>query len=209
MLRIESSVAAAATSLCVTLLLLNPIIAAGAECTEFKIDGTKSAAIETPAASATGQVPGSCRLRQRSGYWLPDPRCTPGSKNPDLTEEVLRNPAFRTGCVRDSATSETDKSAMYARYGVARPPDNRGVKQICELDHLVSLELGGADTLDNIWPQCGPSKVVLRERYFKVKDEVENYLARRVREGSMRLIDAQRGIANDWTQFIKEAHASD
>jgi len=73
------------------------------------------------------------------------------------------------------------------------------------LDHLISLELGGADTLDNIWPQCGPSDVTLPQRFFKEKDTVENFLAMQVRAGRMDLIDAQRGIATDWTQFLDEA----
>jgi hypothetical protein len=70
------------------------------------------------------------------------------------------------------------------------------------LDHLISLELGGADTLGNIWPQCGPSGIVLAKRYFKIKDAVENYLAVQVRSGDMPLADAQHGIATDWTQYI-------
>jgi hypothetical protein len=73
------------------------------------------------------------------------------------------------------------------------------------LDHLISLELGGADTLDNIWPQCGPSRVKLATRYFKIKDGVENYLAAKVKAGEISLQDAQRGIAADWTQYISDA----
>jgi hypothetical protein len=75
------------------------------------------------------------------------------------------------------------------------------------LDHLVSLELGGADTLDNIWPQCGPPGVKLAKRYFKIKDGVENYLAAKVKAGGISLKDAQRGIATEWTQYIPEAAA--
>jgi hypothetical protein len=70
---------------------------------------------------------------------------------------------------------------------------------------LISLELGGADTLENIWPQCGPKGVVLRNRYFKQKDIVENYLAREVKAGRMDLSEAQRGIAQDWTQYLDAA----
>jgi hypothetical protein len=70
------------------------------------------------------------------------------------------------------------------------------------LDHLVPLELGGADGLGNIWPQCGPDDVRLRDRYFKRKDQVENYLAAKVRAGQMSLDEAQRGIAADWTQSL-------
>ena len=42
------------------------------------------------------------------------------------------------------------KARTYVWYRLAQPSDNSGENQICELDHLVSLELGGADTLDNI-----------------------------------------------------------
>lgn len=42
--------------------------------------------------------------------------------------------------------------------------------QTCELDHTVPLELGGAVGMGNIWPECGPADVTLRERYFKQKD---------------------------------------
>ena len=62
-----------------------------------------------------------------------------------------------------------------------------------------------ADTLDNIWPQCGPSDVALPQRFFKEKDTVENFLTMQVRAGRMDLIGAQRGIATDWTQFLDEA----
>ena len=38
-----------------------------------------------------------------------------------------------------------------------------------------------ADTLDNIWPQCGPDAVTMNERFFKQKDCVETYLGFQVR----------------------------
>ena len=62
-----------------------------------------------------------------------------------------------------------------------------------------------ADTLDNIWPQCGPPNTVLVHRYFKEKDAVENYLAKQVRDGVMDLKEVQQGIASDWTQYLAEA----
>jgi hypothetical protein len=76
---------------------------------------------------------------------------------------------------------------------------------VCELDHLVPLELGGENRLGNIWPQCGPNENALRDRYFKRKDRVEGYLAAKVRAGDMPLEEAQRGIAADWTQYLAES----
>jgi len=97
------------------------------------------------------------------------------------------------------------KHMAYAWYGIRKPRQNSDQNQVCELDHLVPLELGGADGLGNIWPQCGPDSVALNERYFKIKERVEDYLADEVKSGRITLENAQRGIASDWTQYIVQA----
>lgn len=172
--------------------------AAPASCAQFDINPTASTGL-----APTSLPPGkTCSPRMSNGFPLPDPACTPGAINPTVTTEVLQDPNFRTMCVRSQTTTEVQKAATYQWYGIPHPSQNTGSSQTCELDHLISLELGGADTLDNIWPQCGPDGVTLSERYFKRKDGVENFLAKQVREGKMTLEDAQRGIANDWTQFL-------
>lgn len=145
-------------------------------------------------------------MQSAQGFTLPDPRCTPGAVNPTLTLTVLQNKDFSTGpCVRDKDTSPDAKNVTYSWYGIVRPPGNVGQKQVCEKDHLISLELGGADSLANIWPQCGPDQNALNDRYFKRKDLVENYLAAQVRSGAIDLASAQHGIASDWTQYIDKA----
>jgi hypothetical protein len=100
------------------------------------------------------------------------------------------------------------KRAAYAWYGLQKPIENSGEDQLCELDHLVPLELGGADGMGNIWPECGPNGVALHQRYFKQKDMVENYLFAQVQSGKMPLAEAQRGIATDWVQYLAAAKAS-
>ena len=150
---------------------------------------------------------GSCKPHQKKGHLLPDPKCTPGAVNSTLTVTVLKNPDFRTDCVRDKATSADEKAKTYGWYSQSKPEDNRGQNQACELDHLVPLYLGGADTLENIWPQSGPNGVALSARYFKQKDHVELYLGEQVRKGTMSLKEAQQGIAKDWTQYIAAADA--
>lgn len=159
-------------------------------------------AADQPLAPVTLPPANSCSLRMSHGYPLPDPACTPGAINPTVTIDVLRDPAYRTSCTRDSGTTARQKAGTYDWYNIEHPTNNTGPNQTCELDHLVSLELGGADTLDNIWPQCGPPGVALRQRYFKQKDLVENYLAAQVKAGTIDLGDAQRGIASDWTQYL-------
>ena len=146
-----------------------------------------------------------CKAQMKGGFPVPDPKCTPGAINPALTLEVLRNPDFHTGCVRDCTTNTKQKNTIYGKYGITHPTNNVNANQTCELDHLVSLELGGADSLDNIWPQCGPAGVMLGGRFFKIKDMVENYLAAEVKAGDIPLDTAQTGIASDWTQFVPAA----
>jgi len=146
-----------------------------------------------------------CAAKRSRNYPIPDPRCTPGAINPTVTLAVLQGGKFRTGCERNQASSVAAKNQTYDEYDVPHPDDNRGRNQVCELDHVVSLELGGADTVDNIWPQCGPDHVTLAKRYFKIKDGVENYLAVQVRDGNIDLKTAQRGIAKDWTRYISSS----
>lgn len=150
---------------------------------------------------------GSCALGTRNGYPVPDPRCTPGGIVANLSASLLEDPRWRTKCIRNCQSTEKQKHVTYSWYGLAAPTGNNGASQICELDHLVPLELGGADGLGNIWPQCGPDDVRLRDRYFKRKDQVENYLAAKVRAGEMSLEEAQRGIAADWTQYLDVSKA--
>jgi hypothetical protein len=149
---------------------------------------------------------GTCTTSIRNGYPIPDPRCTPGGINPSITAEMLTNSGFRTRCIRNCQTSEAQKHVTYTWYDIQKPRSNSGEHQVCELDHLVPLELGGADGLGNIWPECGPDSTALPGRYFKVKDRIENYLADEVKAGRISLDAAQRGIASDWTQFIPAAN---
>ncbi|HEY6451133.1 MAG TPA: hypothetical protein VIX87_00890 [Steroidobacteraceae bacterium] len=159
----------------------------------------------TPLAESTATQ--NCSPKTSRGFPIPDSACTPGAVNPTVTLKVLQSGRFKTGCERNKASNMRAKNATYGAYGITHPTGNTGKNQLCELDHLVSLELGGADTVDNIWPQCGPNDVALAQRYFKIKDGVENYLAAQVRHGQMNLAQAQRGIAHDWTQYLGAARA--
>jgi hypothetical protein len=170
-------------------------------CAPFHLDTQAS----VPLSPVTAKT---CTVRMSHGFPIPDPACTPGAINPSVTETVLKDKTFLTGCLRNNATSEGQKETTYAAYGITKPAQNGGPNMVCELDHLISIELGGADTLDNIWPQCGPADVPVGQRFFKQKDAVEDYLAKMVRQGKISLTDAQHGIATDWTQYLEAAQAS-
>jgi hypothetical protein len=146
---------------------------------------------------------GSCKVVVRAGgHRFPDPACTPGALNPTVDADVLSDPAFKTDCVRDMATSVEDKKKVFAWYGL-REDDT------CEMDHFVSLEIGGADTLDNIWPECGPAGATGMARDFKQKDSVELYLGEQVKlgpaKGGMSQQDARQRVIRDWTALIDAA----
>ncbi len=133
---------------------------------------------------------------------LPIAKLTPGATNPAITDgnvdTTICSATFRTGSVRDSQSSAAQKNTTYKLYGITKPANNTGANQTCELDHLISIELGGSDALTNIWPQCGPAGVPLKQRYFKEKDLVENYLHKLVCAHEMTLLHAQHQIATDW-----------
>src|ERR1039458_185863 len=76
-------------------------------------------------------------------YPVPDPNCTPGAVNPTLTLSILKRKTFRTGCERDKASSANAKINTYAWYGIAHPVNSTHTNQVCELDHLISIEIGG------------------------------------------------------------------
>jgi hypothetical protein len=168
-------------------------------CKKFNIDVKASRALRTVTSRQ------NCKVGKRMGLPVPDPGCTPGAINPTVTSAILRDPMFSTHCLRNDAISADEKKTTYKTYGLAEPPINGGANETCELDHLVPLELGGAVTPDNVWPQCGPPGVMLDARYFKEKDKVEEYLAVMVRMGKMDLLGAQKGIASDWTQYSAAA----
>src|SRR5262245_4699626 len=65
-----------------------------------------------------------CVAKMSHGFPIPDPACTPGAINPTLTLDVLRNPDFRTSCVRDKATTAHKKAETYDWYGVQHPNQN-------------------------------------------------------------------------------------
>jgi len=197
-------VKAAALSFCLVVVVLADVsllagATARATCADCPVLSVNPQA-SRPLGRAANSAP--CRVQTRNGLPLPDPKCTPGAINPTVTLAVLQDKSFRTGCVRNCSTTHRDRSATYRRYGIQHPRGNSGQNQICELDHLVPLEMGGADTIENIWPQCGPAGGTMRQRYFKQKDLVENYLTAQVKNGNMDLAEAQKEIARDWTQFL-------
>ncbi len=116
---------------------------------------------------------------------LPDSACTPGAIFPDATVDQICKPGYSSN-VRNVTTSV--KNQVYSEYGVTeRAPGEY------EVDHLISLELGGSNEIANLWPEPADPKPGFHE-----KDKVENYLHDQVCSGAISLHDAQVQIATDW-----------
>jgi len=142
-----------------------PAVSAGTPCPQSVIHTLGiDVYADRPLGKAVNHEPGTCSVVTRNGIPFPDPSRTPGATNPTVTLDVLLDSRFHTSCLRDKATTPGLKDDTYGYYSIEKPSPNSGADQTCEKDHFVPLELGGADTLDNIWPQCGPDGVPLAKR---------------------------------------------
>lgn len=117
----------------------------------------------------------------------PDATLTPGATR-QVTLHDLCTPGS-SGKAR--AVSAKTKRAVYARYHVTPRPG------AFEVDHLISLELGGSNDIANLWPQPYFGKVNAHD-----KDALENKLHALVCRGAVSLDEAQRAIASDWTAAL-------
>lgn len=158
-----------------------------------------SVALTVVAPTTTASVPstgGSGTLGKRtktsgcvSSNGLPDPACTPGAIFPDATVDKICTPGYSSS-VRNVPTSTKDK--VYAEYGITSHEPGQ-----YEVDHLVSLELGGSNSIANLWPEPADPRPGFHE-----KDAVENYLHDQVCSGKLSLQQAQVAEATDWKQFL-------
>ena len=154
----------------------------------------------TGSAGKTGPigVGRTVRLRARaktSGCTLgllPDRRCSPGAYYTGLTKAVLCSSSFHTSSVRNVPDSE--KHAVEVEYGMT--PKSYG--RTLEVDHIVSLELGGSNDIANLFPERAPG--------CRVKDKLENKLHVLVCSGAMTLHAAQVGIAANWQVLYKNVY---
>ena len=115
----------------------------------------------------------------------PDPVMTPGVIDPKATKEKICTPGY-TATVRN--VPESIKKQVFNQYKIDPKSDK------FEIDHLISLELGGVNDIKNLWPQ---SYTTLPWNAHK-KDVLENKLHKMICDGSITMQQAQQEISSDW-----------
>jgi hypothetical protein len=114
----------------------------------------------------------------------PDRGCSPGAYYPALTKAVLCSSSFGASSIRE--VSQLEARAVEIEYGMR--PANYG--KSFEIDHVVSLALGGSNDIANLFPE--------RAGGYRAKDKLEHRLHELVCSGAMTLHRAQVGIATNW-----------
>jgi hypothetical protein len=156
--------------------------------------------VSVPAPTST---PSRTPKPRRSPSTSPHPTYTPSASHPygvpradlpnlRLTPGVAFNVSVSRICVPGYSSSvrnvsDAGKTQVYARYGV------RWVPYQHEVDHLISLELGGSNAIRNLWPEPYAGRWGAR-----TKDALENRLHDLVCARQLSLRSAQRQEAGDW-----------
>jgi len=143
-----------------------------------------------PATTSAGEIfnpTGTCQIK---GV-LPDPSCTPGAIDPNVTQSNIYQTICVSGYTKNVrppvAYTNKLKKQQIIDYGYT----DTNLKDY-EEDHLISLELGGNPTdPKNLWPEPGASP--------NPKDKTENLCHEKVCSGQISLSDAQKEIATNWT----------
>jgi hypothetical protein len=155
---------------------------------------------QTTTTTTTSTIPSNNSSLCHTENGLPDPTCTPGATNPDVTQNNIGSTICVSGYTATirPPTSYTNplkiQSIKDYGYSDASLADY-------EEDHLISLELGGNPTdVHNLWaePHYG-----LYNSYNK--DGFENYLHKQICNGLMNLTEAQKEISTNWVQYWIQA----
>jgi hypothetical protein len=166
--------------------------------------GCTSAGVAQPASSRHSEPvakPAPVRHRHAHHHHRQAHHAAASHRNGVPTVDVPRRSltpgaAFAVGkariCVSGYSASvrnvpQAEATAVYDRYGVAHVPYAH------EVDHLVSLEIGGSNSIANLWPEPYAGRWGAH-----TKDVLENRLHELICSGRLALHKAQRIEARDW-----------
>jgi hypothetical protein len=127
---------------------------------------------------------------------LPDPSCTPGSFNSDVTQSTTGS----TICVSGWTTTvrpPTSYTNPLKVQGIADYGYSDTSLSDYEEDHLVPLELGGNPRdPGNLWPEP-------HSEGSSTKDGIETRLKNAVCDGRITLSSARNAIRTNWTTALQ------
>ena len=134
--------------------------------------------------------------------WLPDDTLTPGQVSPGWT---LADTMAAGGTQNHRHVPESLKEEVWHRYGYDKSIgpyiDHSGEY---EIDHRVMQALGGASTVENLWPQPYQG-----EWGARTKDKLELHVRSLVVEGKLSIHDGQQVFMGDWTKAYKHFSLDD
>jgi hypothetical protein len=142
-----------------------------------------------PQASASAQLlktGGAVKEASSSGRY-PDAKVTPGD-GVIIAIDLMCLPGYGKD---KSSISEATKKKVYAAYGLVYPDDDGKYA----IDHLVPVQLGGLNSMKNLWPQA-----VKPVPGFNEKNKAEDYLYAQVCAGKISQAEAQQQIKKDWVK---------
>jgi hypothetical protein len=109
----------------------------------------------------------------------PNPTLTPGAASGAVSQDNIGSTVCRTGYASEvRSVSAATKRQVFVEYGIPKAQQHLYV-----IDHLIPLEVGGANVPQNLWPEP--------KAEAKVKDKEENALHGDVCRGDVTLTDAQ------------------
>ncbi|MFL6238890.1 MAG: DUF3761 domain-containing protein [Actinomycetes bacterium] len=142
-----------------------------------------------PAHHATSPAPRATQrpVQHTPGPPMPNRQLTPG--------EVFAGVGPTSFCVSGYTThvrhvTQSMRYQVFAEYHI--PYDQHSAY---EVDHLIPLELGGDNSIKNLWPEKGSIP--------NSKDGLENQLHNLVCHGQLATSTAQRAIATNWVAALR------
>ena len=104
---------------------------------------------------------------------------------------ISAHPAIRPRCVMSPPARRT---RCTPEYGITSHEPGQ-----YEVDHLVALELGGSNSIANLWPEPAEPRPGFHE-----KDKVEDYLHAQLCDGKLSLQQVQVQIATNWVEVFNK-----
>jgi len=127
----------------------------------------------------------------------PDMQKTPGEADPKATKEEICQRGYAT---KNRHVTQATKKKVYELYGITDRKPNE-----YQIDHLISLCLGGTNSIKNLWPQ----PILFLDQHNRnagaiQKDVVEKELCRKVCKGELSLEEARDIEVNRWFRYYKQ-----